>query len=242
MKHLFILLMDNGGSRLLQEYILKCEKAVGLSVGEGQQLFGKDGPDMHEPKFSGTFSRYKYILSDPKYYNWDNIVKKWNKDWGEKRDGYVYVEKCPCDLFRVNELATRFENPHFIVGTRHPLAILEGKIRHGISITEAIDHWAELAKRQMDISYSYSYKLRYEDMCNHPDAINLYIKFWIPELYDLNFSQTTNIVSGIRESKNRPLRNMNEEKIGRLSKEQKQQAIDYLSSKYSYLMDFWGYS
>lgn len=224
MKHLFLICMDNGGSRMIHRCFANCKNSVTLRSGgvpvQGQSLFHNFGPDDHQIKAPIWSEEAKYydILS----YDWPNIRAQWNKHWAlniSDQEKPVHIENCPIDIMRVNQLYDNFENSQFIFVYRNPFAQIESKQRTTKLDWEGLtNHWIRMHK--MQISYSTIYKSLMYSYANLISGIDMERFTNVhPELDDLSFdgySDTRHL-----NRNNQKIVNLNEENIKRLPKDAK---------------------
>ncbi|PWE18474.1 hypothetical protein DDZ18_02390 [Marinicauda salina] len=232
-RFLFILSPPNSGStaliRLLQTSantsILKSRK------GEGQFVLG-----------AAPFLLYN-SLNSKKIIPWRFIKMCWMGSWDTSKN--VLVEKTPGNLFRVEELEEWFRPANYIISIRDPYAFSEGLIRRHYkhkSYTWAAQFWIKFARYQkenIELLGRKAVSTRYEDFTDQPAELVRALRKQIDMLDDIDYRRSMKVHS-LDGSVERPLTNLNDKQIARLSPEQIAEITRVLSREPE-LLDYFGY-
>lgn len=186
-KHLFILAQNSSGSGILHRTIAGCKNATDLGRLEGAGVAKK-----HMTHFSNmnnnkmeTFSTVKDKIMEEDRYNWSKVKECWNRNWDQSKP--IKIEKTTHSLYYCDMLEREFNNAHFIIMVRNPLAVVEAiNRRDGVHPTKALQHWLECTKRQIR-NTKYLKRViwfNYQSLCNGEQDNK--IKEFIPELIDFS--------------------------------------------------------
>lgn len=230
--HLFIICANNSGTTFLRNALATCEHTWNLQR-EGQHTYGFAGPSSIGLKaYKRWASDDEWIekFTDPKDYNWDVIKKAWYfQAFSQSENATIFVEKSPPFLLIVDQLIENFRNPKFLFMTRNPYAVVEGLLRKSVRSSWyretnpsdlfkiASNHVINCLKYQRKNIENYADRgvfFTYEQMCENSEKVENSIRGLVPQLADLNLRQRIKV----REY-DENLRNMNEQQIARLSKD-----------------------
>lgn len=219
-KYLFILSPPYCGSTLMAQ-ILCTSKQVSINNTkgnwEGQQVKGVRKLMFDIP------NRWSPELELP----WPKIKRVWRRSWNLNKP--VLVDKSPPNIVRAAEIQNHFSPAYFILLIRDPLAFAEGlmrrngwdKIRAADFVLSAFRHqYANIQSLERFIV------LPYEQLAADPEFVRNEVQRLIPELNDLDLN--SEFTSHNFKKDKMGVVDLNEEKIQRLSKEDR----SYLENRF----------
>lgn len=228
--HLFIICPNNSGSTFLKNALATSRHTWNLAR-EGQNTFGFSGPNTgHQPGALIWASTQELITqyTDINAYNWPVTKKAWYfQAYSHNPMAQVFVTKSPPFLLYIDQLYLHFENTKFLFMVRDPYAVVEGISRRKVRLGQAsrpdilkiaATHIITCLVSQWKNIHAYpdcSVFLTYETMCEEPEHVAQLIRTLVPELDDLSLRQRISVKGMYNED----LRNMNEQQIDRLNKE-----------------------
>ncbi len=252
--HLFIICANNSGTTFLRNALATSEKTWNLQR-EGQHTYGFDGPSsigLKAHKRWASDENWISLFTDAKKYDWNSIKKAWYfQAYSKSENAAVFIEKSPPFLLIVDQLVKNFRNAKFLFMTRNPYAVVEGLLRKSVRsswyqenkssdlLKIAANHVVNCLKYQRKNIETWSERgvfFTYEQMCEDPENVERSILTLVPQLKDLNLRQKIKV----REY-DENLRNMNEQQIARLSKDDIKQ-INEIFSPDADLLKFFQYS
>jgi hypothetical protein len=231
-KFLFILSPPYCGSTLLNQILstssnLSCNNHLG--VREGQLL-----PELKDIMF------YNKGWHTEVSYPWEKIKKVWMKYWDQRKA--ILMDKSNTNIMRVTEIKKVFDNTFFLLMVRNPYAQVEGIIRRNNATTEYAAAFAlkclKYQKKNRENEKNILC-LSYEDLCDNKDESVEKIKEFIPELGTIN-SNLEFSAHNFKTKGKMKIKNLNDEKINKLSSEQITIINSYFK-KEEKLLNYFGY-
>ncbi len=206
-KHLFILCPPSSGSTLMWK-LLQTSPLVSAFGWEGQVLAK-----------SQLFSRDRWRAE--KRIDWKAVRDRWNQAWDMSKP--VLLEKSPPHLIRAGALAAQFPNSYFIIMIRNPYAFCEGVKRRwgarksilaGYSYFNLACFWAICARYQIknQSSLENALLMSYEELTDRPEESSRRLVDFVPELERLDWEKEISVFE-----KTKPVTNLNDKQISRLS-------------------------
>jgi hypothetical protein len=250
--HLFIICMNNSGTTFLRNALATSRHTWNL-LREGQHTFGFAGPSSIGLKAHKRWASEDYwieIFTNSNNYDWFTIKRAWYfQAFSVSKTASVFVEKSPPFLLIVNQLVENFENARFLFMVRDPYAVVEGISRKSLMLSGANAPREKILKQAAThVITGLKYQraniekwgdrgvfFTYEQMCEQPQRVESMISRLVPELNDLVLCRRLKVREYDEE-----LRNMNEQQIGRLTSDDRQQ-INRVFSANQNLMDFFKY-
>ncbi len=219
--HLFVLSPPYSGSTVLAQLLATSPQVASLPD-EGQFV---DGVAEHLRVAPWDARRPR---------PWDDIRATWDRIWGDERP--IRLEKSPPNLARAAELEARFEDAAFVCLVRDPYATAEGLARRrGVppmevvterwSRVDALRHaallWVRLARLQEQnlATLRRATPVTYEQLTDDPAGTAAALQRWLPELGTLDHAATFEAHS-VHGRGDRPLTNLNADKLARLTDEE----------------------
>ena len=205
--YLFLLSPPFSGSTVIKE-LLETSPAVSAFPTEGQWLPGLKN-------VLGTADRWERSKS----IDWSRVRSIFDRYWDYRKP--VLFEKSPPLLLRAEELAKVFSPAKFLITMRNPYAQAERRVRNGASPRFAVEQWLLCARHQrQNLEALPHYRFfTYEQLTEKTSSVLEEIVYYVPELHGLNAEATFHA----RNITGKPivgLRNLNDEKIARLSVQQ----------------------
>ncbi len=233
----------NSGTTLLAE-LMGQHQAISALPTEGHFItdeFVKDY-DVGLPRMWVGREEFFYLTEDDQGPDPDRIKKEWGMRLDLSRP--VLLEKSPPNTAKTRWLQKHFENPYFIGIVRNGYAVAEGITRKG-NPQHLADGWpiemsAYQWKRSNEVLEKDAKHLKhliwisYEELTADPLAtLNKLAAFLgISRFDDVDFDKSWSV-----HEKDEPIRNMNQESIDRLSREQ----IDKINEVAGDMLDHYGY-
>jgi hypothetical protein len=246
--HLFILCPNNSGSTLLKNALATSSATWNLSR-EGQHAFGFVGPQLGDTGRQLVWAAESAWIDeyrDETNFDWDQTRAAWYAfATANTIDASVFVEKSPPFLLIADQLRQSFLNARFIMMVRTPLATYEGILRRERNRADsqgrelAAHHIVNCLRIQRENQSNHAdvgVFFTYEQLCAEPAVVTDQIRSIAPAVTDLDLERSIP-VKGMYDE---PLRNMNDEQIGRLSKEDRSVA-ERIFSDHSELFAHFGY-
>ena len=233
-QYLFILCPNFSGSTLLTK-ILETSPNVSVNNPRGSKE-GQKIPEVKNMMFKKT-DRW-----DPENkFDWNYIKKIWHKYWDETKS--LLVEKSPADIVRANEIDKYFYPVKYLTMVRNPYAHIESLMRREKRSIENATEFSlkclEFQRNNIENLNNKNLFFSYENLTNNPDSIKDKILEFIPELTNINvknkFSDHT------KRNDNQTIRNLNADKINKLSREQLDRINKTLLTRKD-LLDYFGYN
>ena len=232
-KFLFILCPPYCGSTLLNQILstsnnLSCNNHLG--VREGQLL-----PEVKDIMF------YNKGWDTDISYPWQTIKRVWMKYWDQRKK--ILMDKSTTNIMRVKEIKDVFDNIYFLAMVRNPYAHVEGIIRRNTATTEYAARFAlkclRYQKKNKENEENILF-LSYENLCDNKDGSIEKIQQLIPEIGAVNSDLEFSAHNFKTEGKMK-IKNLNHEKISKLSSEQIKIINSYFK-KEEKLLNYFGYS
>lgn len=252
--HLFIICANNSGTTFLRNALATSEKTWNLQR-EGQHTYGFAGPSsigLRAHKRWASDENWISLFTDPAKYDWNVTKKAWYfQAFSQSENATTFVEKSPPFLLIVDQLAENFTNAKFLFMVRNPYAVVEGLLRKSVQaswyqetnsqdlFTIAANHVVNCLKFQRKNLENYGTRgvfFTYEEMCENAEKVENLIRGLVPQLEDLSLRQKIKV----REY-DENLRNMNEQQIARLSKDDLKR-INEIFALHRDLIESFGYS
>ncbi len=234
---LFILSPPYCGSTLLNE-LISTSKAVSVNnpfgTREGQWL-----PSVRQIMFDNLDVRWKTDAS----FDWQYIKNEWLKYWDLSKP--ILLEKSPPNIARAVPIANTFSPAYFIIFHRNPYAHCESLIRRNEwDISSAAEFAIMCLNLQKEniiaLNDNNTIQISYEFLTeNTAEAVGSIQKV-LPELLDIDFTKNFSAHNYLEEKKMK-IRNLNEDKINKLSPIQISE-INKVFTKHQATMDFFSYS
>ena len=225
-RYLFILCPPYSGSTLLWK-LIGTSPNVSLLPNEGQFL-PELRPIMRKTPWEET------VLP------WAQIKSVWHGYWDEEKP--ILVEKSPSHLIRTKDLVEHFQPISFVIMVRDPYAHCEGMMRHHAwDVQTAVEFVAMTLQSQMNNAKKLENSIRftYEVFTQEPARISEELSKFLPELGELDYKAEFKI-HAVDGKVVRPITNLNQQKIVRLSYRQLRM-INKVLKNYSKAMEYWGY-
>ena len=231
-KHVFLLCPNNSGSTFLSQAI-GTSPAVWSLPREGQHMLGYAGPSTVMSPWPLIWfaddESAAYFRDHPEY-DWERTKRAWYLQASAEDDAApVFMTKSPPFLLIADRLMANFANTSFLFMVRNPYAAMEGVLRrprrtgdagNGPDLPRiAAQHFVNCLRQQKANIAAYrgnSVAFTYEELCASPAEIAARITDLVPELAGIDLTQKLSV----KQAYDEPLRNMNEDQIGRLTAEQ----------------------
>ncbi|WP_330960631.1 sulfotransferase [Photobacterium sp. 53610] len=194
--HLFILSPNNSGSSLMSAALSDCQNAITLP-GEGHYIAGFAGPNPNRDNSHFVWSQFNTLnkLQCSKAYDWPAIRNLWSGvATPQSGTASIFVEKSPCNIARMAMLAEEFDDAKFLFLIRNPYAMFESVVRARRDLPEveslAAQHVLWCFRQQeanLQQCESPHLLIRYEDVCDSPEATAQTIRKFIPAFEDIDF-------------------------------------------------------
>jgi hypothetical protein len=230
--YLFILSPPFSGSTLLNE-LLSTSATVSsnntLGTREGQQL----------PKVRKIMWEKEDQFDPAEKYDWNFIKAAWLKYWDRTKP--ILLEKSPPNLVRARQISDHFQPAYFICMVRDPYALCESQIsRNSMApsvAAELVVKWL-FAQRQNIATLNNLLFFTYEELTINTLAVSKKLSAFLPALSDLDTAR----VFKAHNFKDTPMvmKNLNAEKIAKLTKEQFQE-INRVLDRHRDLLDYFRY-
>ncbi|BBM83302.1 aspartyl/asparaginyl beta-hydroxylase domain-containing protein [Candidatus Uabimicrobium amorphum] len=243
--HLFLAPINNSGSTYLKKILRKCAKTIFFKK-EGQFVADFCGPVPKDKSLSFLWANdpyYPSILQNDSHYDWKKIKDAWYyaASFHYRKGACVFLEKSPPNIARISLLQRNFSHAKFIFTVRNPYAIIESTKRSRkdvYNVNAAANHVVNCLRIQRDNieKFPNSIFFTYEQMCDNYREIEQKIKYFLPELEDINLNQKI----PIKRRYNEFLRNMNEEQVARLSVKEIE-SIRPIFGQNRDILDYFGY-
>jgi hypothetical protein len=195
-----------------------------------------------------SLDEVKHIMSEgPKPWDpqkiipWMEIKEQWEQAWDMSKP--ILLEKSPPNIVWALDIEKVFQPAYFIAIMRDPYAFCEGRRRRhkNSEIRVSAEFWANCAgyqRRNIEGLKNITH-FKYEDFADSPMDIRNQILSFLPELQDIDVTQSfkARSIQGRGEQK---IRNFNQEKIDRLSVRDIRE-INAVLEQHDQLMTFFGY-
>lgn len=261
--HIFTIIPNNSGSTLIRRFLEKCNNAL-VFPEEGYAYFYDKWKEIHygpsDTMGFAPFTEHEEKFTNVNNFQWDKISKSWNEEWNRLYhikeneilpENSIGVQGSPIDVLTFEHMAEYFDdlNVFYLFSIRNPYAFIEGmNRRHNFSIERCTSHWVKVAYAQIYNTwlcgvknYPY-YSYRYEDLVDNPKAVEKEIKRATAKLgmdiLDLDLGKKVKCHSIFGDNYNSTIKNMNDNQIVRLSKENLDIINDLLPMA---LLGFFGY-
>jgi hypothetical protein len=246
--HLFVICPNNSGSTFLKKALATSRHTWNLAR-EGQHTFGYAGPSSIDNRLHRHWAcndESIEVFRNPSTYDWELTRRAWYFQAYSLSDcASIFVEKSPPFVLIVDELARNFSDARFIFMVRDPYAMVEGLLRKGnrrlpagprlqIAATHVMN-CLSYQRRNIEVWSSRGTFFTYETMCEEPARAERLIKNLAPALTDLTLRQRIQVWEY-----NEELRNMNEQQIARLGKDDVNR-INEVFSLHRDLFDYFHY-
>ncbi|MXP46069.1 hypothetical protein GRI43_01515 [Altererythrobacter luteolus] len=231
-KHVFLLCPNNSGSTFLSKAI-GTSPAVWSLAREGQHTFGYAGPSTIASPWPLIWyadeESTTYFRNHPEF-DWERTKRAWYLQASAENDtAPVFMTKSPPFLLIADKLMANFASTSFLFMVRNPYAAMEGVLRRPRRTGDAgagpdlpriaAQHFVNCLRQQKANIAAYgdnSIAFTYEELCASPEKIAARIADLVPELAGIDLTQKLSV----KQAYDEPLRNMNEQQIGRLTAEQ----------------------
>lgn len=246
--HLFVISPNNSGSTFVTRAIEKCREVWRLPR-EGQHMLGYRGPDLKGDQREliwASSESYLEAMRNPALYDWPRARHAWYfQAKAEKPDASVFLTKAPPFLVVLDDIRDAFDNARFLFLVRNPYAVVEAICRYNAKRLVSREHALrtatshvlqcfEIQQRNISKYGDEGVFFTYEQLCEHPEDAARSVKTLVPQLDDLDFDRKL-AVKGIYDE---PLRNMNADQIGRLSRQDIEIINEALSEREQLLQRF----
>lgn len=228
--HLFITCPNNSGSTYLKNAFRASRRTWNLAR-EGQRTFGFVGPRGRDKNRQLVWAgRPEWIEEylDPANFDWPTTKRAWYlQAIANDPAASVFVEKSPPFLLMPEVLATNFRDARFVLMVRDPYAAYEGIIRRRVPNPPDVEGDPRVVVAE-HLMTAFACQLRnrttladrsvfftYEELCADPKRCAAMVMELVPAIDDLDLDQELS-VKGMYEER---LRNMNEQQLGRLTRE-----------------------
>jgi hypothetical protein len=171
---------------------------------------------------------------------WERIKTAWHRYWDAGKP--LLIEKSPPNLLRAHSIAEHFDPVAFVVMVRDPYAHCEGLMRRNKwEARRAAEFSLRCLERQKANAETLTAILRftYEELVSDPRRICADLATFLPDLGALDYRRTFTLQAFDGEVE-RPLENLNERKVSRLSPADLGQITSVLAARPD-LLSFWGY-
>ena len=231
-KFLFILTPPYCGSTLLNQILstsnnLSCNNPLG----------NREGMLLPEVRHIMLYNRW----DNDSFYPWEKIKNIWMKYWDHSKE--ILMDKSPPNIIRVKEIKKVFKDIYLLAMVRNPYAHVQSIMtRNKTSVENAIEFTLKCLRYQKENRESEKniLFLTYEDLCNNTEGSIEKIHEFLPNLgalkIDIKFT-----AHNFKNKGKMKIKNLNNEKINRLSTEQIKIINSYFS-KEEELLSYFGYS
>ncbi|WP_417783812.1 sulfotransferase [Terasakiella pusilla] len=224
--HLFLICPNNSGSTFLKGVMANSRHTWNLKR-EGQHMAGFQGVSTSEIGAELLWATEKWLkyFTDEAAFNWPMSKKAWYfTATARDPEASVFFTKSPPAIVWVEQLKRHFHNSKFIFMVRDPYAVVEGISRrkqHRYPRTELLTLASEHIMKCFELQIEniennpQAVFFTYEFLCAEPEQAKSMLNALVPELVDLTFDAKIPVKGSYFE----PLRNMNEQQINTLSKQ-----------------------
>lgn len=231
-RFLFILSPPYGGSTLLNQ-IISSSNSVSVNnpfgTREGQRL----------PKVIDLMFNHKRRWDKDLDFDWIQIKKEWLKYWDLTKP--ILLEKSPPNIIRAKSISNHFKPSFFIIFFRNPYALCESYMRRSkLSPKDAAAFTLQCLnyqKKNIEILNDFIV-VSYEELTTTPDLTISKLSEFLPQLGNIRIS--TSYSAHNYQNKNLAIKNLNEEKIKNLSRNDLLQ-INEVFDKNKDLITFFNY-
>ena len=232
-QYLFILCPPFSGSTLLTK-IIQTSPNVSVNNPRGSKE-GQKIPEVKNIMFKKT-DRW-----DPENkFDWNYIKKIWHRYWDGSKS--ILLEKSPPNIIRTNEIENNFTPIKYLAMVRNPYAHIESQIRRtNRSVEKAAEFTINCYEYQKYNIERFKNKIlffTYEDLTNRPNYKKNEIIEFIPDLTKLNINKK--FEDHTKRTNNKNITNLNDSKISKLTREQKNIINKTLLTRKD-LLDYFGY-
>lgn len=263
-KNIFISTMTNSGSTLLQNFISTSENVIKHNNKNDEGICQLDDIKKYpksllkDGNIPRIFTNQCNKIRNVNNFDWDYIKKNWNDQWLKtisdnlinKYDLLYLLEKTPQNVIISDFIEKAFDYPYFVIMVRSPYETCEGIVRSVlkrhkcklyINYKIAIIHWCECMDFQINNIKRLKNNIwfKYEDFCDNTENIKQRLEEFLPETeFKLNITYKS-------QKDNKTIvdymKNMNEEQLSRLSKENINE-INSILKNHKNIMDYFGYN
>jgi len=245
--NLFLICPNNSGSTFLKGVIANSQHTWNLKR-EGQHMAGFQGVSTSGIGAELLWATDKWLryFTDEKAYDWPKTKKAWYfTATALNPNASVFFTKSPPAIVWVEQLKQHFSNSKFVFMVRNPYAVVEGIARRKQNkfprqevLALAATHIMKCFELQINNIESNKDGLffTYEEMCSMPDKVVSQLASFVPALNDLEMDTAIPVKGSYHEA----LRNMNDQQINNLSKNDLIE-INRVFDRYPQYLRYFGY-